>query len=98
MFLFFFDCTWASASGLPGDSPLSFPNEQPAVWPNDDMMRVCIARHGLAIDMLFLDFSIRKVGLKELWYLKWNQGYDVQSVISSPPNWPDWMKNAKGER
>ncbi|MGD8499995.1 MAG: type II secretion system protein, partial [Phycisphaerales bacterium] len=33
----------------------------------------CINRHGGYVNGLFLDWSVRKVGLKELWTLKWNR-------------------------
>jgi len=43
----------------------------------------CIPRHYGAINGLFLDFSVRKIGLKELWLLKWCRTYDLKYE-------PDW--------
>ena len=35
------------------------------------MTRVCLNRHSGGINMLFRDWSVRKVGLKENWTLNW---------------------------
>jgi prepilin-type processing-associated H-X9-DG protein len=37
----------------------------------------CINRHNGYINCLFMDWSARKVGLKELWTLKWHRLYDT---------------------
>ena len=52
----------------------------------------CINRHDEFINSVFLDFSVRKVGLKELWKLKWHRNSDLNAP---PPDWPDWMKKFK---
>jgi hypothetical protein len=49
---------------------------------------------------VFLDWSIRRVGLKELWTLKWNRTFDVNGVWTSrggvqPDDWPQWMRGMK---
>jgi prepilin-type N-terminal cleavage/methylation domain-containing protein/prepilin-type processing-associated H-X9-DG protein len=41
------------------------------------MKSVCIDRHNGGINNLFMDWSVRKVGLKELWTLKWCSGYNT---------------------
>jgi hypothetical protein len=63
---------------------------------NAQMGRFCMDRHDGFIGTLFLDFSVRKVGIKELWTLKWHRGYNIAGpytkaggVLSS--DWPDWM-------
>jgi hypothetical protein len=38
---------------------------------------LCINRHEGNINSLFMDWSVRKVGLKELWTLKWNPQYNT---------------------
>jgi prepilin-type N-terminal cleavage/methylation domain-containing protein len=42
----------------------------------------CISRHcGYYINVLFMDWTVKKIGLKQLWTLKWSKGYDeVDSV------------------
>jgi hypothetical protein len=54
------------------------------------MGRVCINRHQGFVNWTFLDFSARKVGLKELWKLKWHRRYEVDNPS---PIWPPWMQN-----
>ena len=44
----------------------------------------CIARHGRAINVVFLDGHARRVPLEELWKLKWNNQW-VPTVVTLPP-------------
>jgi hypothetical protein len=53
----------------------------------DAMGIYCIPRHYGAINGLFLDFSARKIGLKELWLLKWCRNYDVAYARQNEPDW-----------
>ncbi len=60
----------------------------------------CINRHDGAVNGLFLDWSVRKVGLKELWMLKWHQSYDTQGPWTraggvTRSDWPYWMRRFK---
>ncbi len=64
----------------------------------------CINRHHGAINALFMDFSVRKIGLKELWTLRWNvsqdMGYFTQHPWTRaggvlPEDWPPWMRSFK---
>ena len=59
-----------------------------------------INRHNGYINGLFLDWSVRRIGLKELWTLKW----DDESVTTGPwtkaggvlpEYWPHWMRGFK---
>ncbi len=61
---------------------------------------VCINRHDGYVNGLFLDWSVRKVGLKELWTLKWHKGYNTggpwtKAGGAEAENWPKWMRNFK---
>jgi len=40
-------------------------------------LETCINRHDAAINGVFLDFSIREIGLKELWKLRWHRSFDI---------------------
>jgi len=42
------------------------------------MRFVCINRHQGGVNMLFLDWSARKVDLKELWTLQWSAHFDTK--------------------
>lgn len=51
------------------------------------MKRVCTNRHTGKVNVLFMDSTLRKVGLKELWQLKWHKNYQPKE-----PQWPDWIE------
>jgi hypothetical protein len=66
--------------------------------PTNQMGRFCINRHRGYINSAFLDFSARKVGLKELWTLKWHREYDTCGPWTvcggiQPTDWPIWMQD-----
>jgi prepilin-type processing-associated H-X9-DG protein len=61
---------------------------------------VCINRHDGFVNGLFLDWSVRKVGLKELWTLKWHRDFDTAGPWTKaggvkPEDWPQWMRRFK---
>lgn len=61
-----------------------------------DMHGPCINRHNGGVNVVFMDWSVRKVGLKELWTLKWNRTYDTAGPWTlaggvQPEDWPEWM-------
>lgn len=67
-----------------------------------DMKRWCIDRHAGAINGLFLDWSVRKTGLKELWTLKWSPWFDPHGPWTRaggvrPDDWPQWMRKFKDD-
>jgi prepilin-type N-terminal cleavage/methylation domain-containing protein/prepilin-type processing-associated H-X9-DG protein len=60
----------------------------------------CINRHNGYINGLFLDWSVRKIGLKELWTLKWDRKFDMANPWTKaggvkPEDWPKWMQGFK---
>ncbi len=65
----------------------------------NQMRRVCLNRHDGFVNGIFLDFSLKKVGLKELWRLKWHRKFDTTNGpvqgVPYPAGWPDWMKGFK---
>ncbi len=69
-----------------------------------DITYFCINRHNAAINGLFMDFSVRKIGLKELWTLRWRLPDDARMIAFNPwtraggvlpEDWPPWMRNFK---
>ena len=54
------------------------------------MRHFCIDRHDGGTNGIFMDLSVRRVGLKELWKLKWHRSSDQNA---STPNWPEWMRD-----
>lgn len=60
----------------------------------------CINRHDGYVNGLFFDWSVRKVGLKELWTLKWHRQYNTAGRWTKPggvkpEDWPKWMRSFK---
>jgi prepilin-type N-terminal cleavage/methylation domain-containing protein/prepilin-type processing-associated H-X9-DG protein len=59
-----------------------------------------INRHDGGVNCLFMDWSARKVGLKELWTLKWHSTWDTAGPWTKrggakPEDWPQWMRRFK---
>jgi prepilin-type N-terminal cleavage/methylation domain-containing protein len=68
-----------------------------AAWTGNNMARCCINRHDGFVGCVFLDFSTRKVGLKELWTLKWHKSFDTSGPWTlagdvQGTDWPVWMR------
>jgi prepilin-type processing-associated H-X9-DG protein len=87
------DGNWKDAEPFPNDEA---PPYDGYWWePNrNEMKRVCINRHRGAVNMVFLDLSARKIGLKELWKLKWHREWPAEGGFPSS-GWPPWMENFK---
>ena len=67
---------------------------------SNNMARCCINRHAGFVGCSFLDFSARKVGLKELWTLRWSRTFDTTGPWTVaggvlPEDWPQWMRSFK---
>ena len=67
---------------------------------SNHIRRVCLNRHNGFVNSVFLDWSARKVGLKELWVLKWHRSYNTagpwtQAGGALPSDWPTWLKSFK---
>ncbi|KPK38264.1 MAG: hypothetical protein AMJ65_13125, partial [Phycisphaerae bacterium SG8_4] len=54
-----------------------------AAW-SSSMCRFAIDRHSQAINMSFMDGSTQKVGLYELWTLRWHRGAKPNNDIVIP--------------
>mgnify|MGYP000876009773 CR=1 FL=1 len=57
-------------------------------------------RHGRSVNGMFLDWSVRRVGLKELYTLKWASDFDrtnrwTKAGGVQPDDWPKWMRECK---
>jgi prepilin-type N-terminal cleavage/methylation domain-containing protein len=71
----FFDCQYNYNLA----KPEAVPPEYDGDWSvGDTQAASAITRHGDGfVDVLFMDWSVRRVGLKELWMLKWSRTYDT---------------------
>jgi prepilin-type N-terminal cleavage/methylation domain-containing protein len=66
----------------------------------DTMRQFCVPRHGGFLNAVFMDWSIRKVGIKELWTLSWHPQFNTRGPYTragnmQPEKWPDWMQRFK---
>ena len=61
----------------------------------DSMNRFCLNRHQAAINMLYLDYSVKRVGLKSLWRQRWGKHWTPAAYPT--PTWPAWMAQMKDD-
>lgn len=89
---------WPDDSSVPPDVDGQLPQEPTLA---EQMKKFCINRHqNGTINSLFMDGSVREVGLKELWTLKWHREFNVNGHWTkaggiTPNDWPEWMRNFK---
>jgi len=91
------DCRWTHIPVEHTDEP---PEYDDVSNPDSGMSFFCINRHNGGINSLFMDWSVRKVGLKELWKLNWHRKFDMEGPWTKaggiqPENWPEWMRGFK---
>ena len=95
------DGAWRSDSQpYEHDSPPAFEGQPRGGVAADEIRIFCINRHDGFVNMLFMDWSARKVGLKELWTLKWyvrcnTGGPWTKAGLVQQSDWPEWMRNFK---
>ena len=88
----FLDCLYVTLNPVEDEDPLPRENAKPG----NEMQSACVNRHDGFVNCLFLDWSTRKVGLKELWTLKWHRSFDIagrwtKAGGAQPNSWPEWM-------
>lgn len=81
---------WDGSNPMEKDPP---PSEKGVQHPTGDMSTFCLDRHDGGPNMLFMDTSSRKVGLKELWILPWHQNWNY--TAAKRETWPQWMQQYK---
>jgi prepilin-type processing-associated H-X9-DG protein len=86
----FLDCSSAGIWPLGSDKPPEYSGQRKGEGGNGDEIRdCCIDRHKGKINGAFLDFSVRRIGLKELWGLQWHRNWYADD--EPEPEWPEWM-------
>lgn len=63
-------------------------------------MPPCMKRHETYVNGLFLDWSARRIDIKELWVLRWYPAFDTAGRWTKaggvePERWPKWMRGLK---
>lgn len=107
----FADTMWRGGGPISGDPyeqvngmnrERSSPPEVDGEWDSAkaDMKHFCINRHNGGVNHLFMDWSVRKVGLKELWKLKWHREFNTngpwtQAGGITARDWPEWLRDFK---
>ena len=88
-----FFCGWPEHT----NTPPSYDGDR---WASDAnaMNRFCINRHDGFINAAFVDYTVRRVGLKELWTLKWSRDFNKVNPWTTaggvlPGDWPNWMSS-----
>jgi len=79
------------------DAPVT--NEFQA-WGDNNMGRCCINRHRGFVSSSFLDWSVRRVGLKELYTLQWHRTFNTRGPYTKAGGmdnslWPEWIRPFK---
>ena len=83
------DCGFMLARPMSADPPPDYDGQ--FLWPDGaGMRRVCTNRHSGGVNILYMDWSSHKVGLKDLWKQEWHRNYQPQI-----PAWTPWMENLK---
>jgi prepilin-type N-terminal cleavage/methylation domain-containing protein len=95
----FLDDYWWDTRPHHTDQPPQFEGQVDG-WSTNAMKMLCLNRHNGFTNSVFVDFSSRTVGLKELWTLKWNRQFKIDGDWTRaggvfPEDWPGWMKNFK---
>jgi len=99
----FQDCSWYGAGPLDFDLPPEYDGDTASStghWRGDNMRRVCLNRHNAATNIVFLDISVRRIRLKQLWTLKWGTDYNTTGAWTRAggvrsSDWPEWMNSFK---
>jgi len=81
--------------------PEEVPDYGDHYWKNStatgkQMKRFCLDRHNLSVNWNFMDLSVKKVGLKQLWELPFHRGWNPNNMdVKTRVPWKDWMKDSK---
>ena len=90
------DCLWIDGWPRPNNAPPTAGDG--LVYTGNYMARFCINRHNGFVNGAFMDASVRKLGLKQLWTLKWHRKFNTAGPYTmaggvTPDDWPDWMRS-----
>ncbi|MHC4433425.1 MAG: type II secretion system protein [Planctomycetota bacterium] len=91
-------CSWVKDT----DKPPKYDGDK-STFPcgcTDSIQRFCTNRHNGFVNAVFLDSSARKVGLKQLWTLKWYGKFNMGNPWTraggvTAEDWPQWMRSLK---
>jgi len=96
----FMDCYWVdgwpdryNTGGNPDVPQEDYENIDTWDVNTNPMQRFNVIRHAGRVNGVFVDGSVKKVALKQLWGLKWHPDYNVGNTYTQPnAPWPEWMR------
>ncbi len=89
------DAAWFHSMPQYKNNPSAEPPLVPSaisVSDQQQMQRFCIPRHSYGVNVLLMDTSVRSVGLKELWDLRWHRSWMSDKSEARPKRWPSWIE------
>jgi prepilin-type processing-associated H-X9-DG protein len=94
------DNQWIDAWPTEFDDPPFVDDQDYRADASSHMDRLMLNRHDGGINCLFMDLSVRKIGLKEVYTLKWNREFRIDGPKTlaggaTRNEWPDWLKDFK---
>jgi hypothetical protein len=92
------DAPWIDCWPMDDDEPAAFDDQG---WQQGShMARFMKNRHEGGIQGVFVDYSVRWIGLKEMYTLKWHREFEIANEYTLAGGggtglWPEWMKKFK---
>jgi prepilin-type N-terminal cleavage/methylation domain-containing protein len=98
----FLDAMWVDAWPRHADDPPPYELWRYDLVNQNEMRRFCVDRHAGFVNCLMMDWSVRRIGLKQLWQLKWHKQYDTCGPWTicggvQGDDWPEWMHAFQNE-
>jgi len=94
----FADSTWHDAWPRDTDEPPALPDDFGSgnKGTSNEMSHFAIDRHNGVNNFLFMDWSVRGVGLRSIWGLKWHRNFNISGTWTQPEaQWPRWLAKYK---
>ncbi|MHC4365709.1 MAG: type II secretion system protein [Planctomycetota bacterium] len=93
------DAAWIDSMPQSNEQPTDYWDVDPR-HTSSSMSRVTKNRHDGKVQGLFLDYSVRQIGLKELYTLKWHQEFKTDGPYTKAGGmttgaWPLWLRPLK---
>lgn len=91
---------WVDSWPRERDQPPTIISGPPDRPNTNEMERVCVNRHDGFVNGTFMDWSAKRIGLKELWALKWHRSYNTRGPWTlaggaKQTDWPEWIRHFK---
>ncbi len=91
------DCMFGGGTPMAENGPSPVEDVHEDIPGGCNMAHFCIDRHDGNVSGLFMDWSAQRVGLKELWTLRWHRDFDRTGPWTSAggvreKDWPGWMR------